>query len=100
MDVPTASLSAGGHVLATNVQYSLGSPWAPVPATQQIFSATGTSGAAIASAPFTPPDAPGEFHIQWPHRHPRQGHWFYSYVASVDTKVTIERCATYGNSRT
>ena len=81
MDVPTASLSAGGHTLATNVQYSLGSPWAPVLAIQQTFSAADESGAAIASAPFTPPNAPGEVHIHCPHRpHPLQAQRCYTYA--------------------
>ena len=60
VDVPSASLTVGGTPLAHGVQYSLGSKWVPVPATQQTFAASG-SAAPLASAPFTPPNAPEVF---------------------------------------
>ena len=60
VDVPSASLPVGGSPLAHGVQYSLGSKWVPVPATQQTFAASG-SAAPLASAPFTPPNAPEVF---------------------------------------
>ena len=62
-DVPVAGLRDGGSTgksLAQGVKYSLGSPWAPVDATQQTFTAVGGAGA-LASAPFTPPAAPQVF---------------------------------------
>ena len=55
---------------SSNVLYTLGSKWTPVPAEQQTFSATSSSaagnatdvaGGALASAPFTPPAAPEVF---------------------------------------
>ena len=62
VDVPSASLTVGGAPLAHGVQYSLGSKWVPVPATQQTFAASGSGSAApLASAPFTPPNAPEVF---------------------------------------
>ena len=62
VDVPSASLTVGGTPLAHGVQYSLGSKWVPVPATQQTFAASGSGSAApLASAPFTPPNAPEVF---------------------------------------
>ena len=84
VDVKLADLQDGsGKTLASNVQYSLGSPWHPVPTTQQTFSASvgtesdvalqgvqvdsdtqavGTVGAGVlASAPFSPPVAPEVF---------------------------------------
>ena len=51
-----------GKTLATGVKFSLGSPWAPVGATQQTFSAVRAPGSvALASAPFAPPAAPQVF---------------------------------------
>ena len=90
VDVKFASLTDGsGKTLASQVQYSLGSTWAPVPATQQTFSALSDTravlaaessenrsgvygkdwvhgsaregGGALASAPFSPPMAPEVF---------------------------------------
>ena len=62
VDVPSASLAVGGTPLAHGVQYSLGSKWVPVPAAQQTFTASGSgSAASLASAPFTPPNAPEVF---------------------------------------
>eukprot|EP01045_Picozoa_sp_COSAG04_P018352 COSAG04_NODE_1693_length_5912_cov_5.083606_5_plen_117_part_00 len=52
----------GGRQLADQVQYSLGSKWAPVATGQQTFSATSdtaaegaAAGTPLASAPFAPP---------------------------------------------
>ena len=71
VDVKAAGLQDGaGKALASNVLYTLGSKWTPVPAEQQTFSATSSSaagnatdvaGGALASAPFTPPAAPEVF---------------------------------------
>ena len=69
-DVKFAGLSVGGRQLADQVQYSLGSKWAPVATGQQTFSAssdTAAEGAAggtpLASAPFAPPQAPEVFTV-------------------------------------
>ena len=44
VDVKFASLQDGsGQTLASNVQYTLGSPWHPVPATQQTFTASSST---------------------------------------------------------
>jgi len=78
VDVPLAGLQDGkGALLADQVKYTLGSKWAPVPATQQTFSAVadaaatsasggaagseGGASAVLASAPFTPPGSPQVF---------------------------------------
>lgn len=80
VDVKMASLQDGnGQTLASNVQYTLGSRWHPVPATQQTFSASastvsnassplgahvvgaGIGAGILASAPFSPPAAPEVF---------------------------------------
>ena len=71
VDVKAAGLQDGaGKALVSNVLYTLGSKWVPVPAEQQTFSAASSSaagnatdvaGGALASAPFTPPAAPEVF---------------------------------------
>ena len=61
MDVSSASLSVAGAPLVKGVQYSLGSPWKPVSTAQQTFVASDASQTVIASAPFTPPNAPEAF---------------------------------------
>ena len=64
LDVPFAKLLDGaGKPLADQVQYSLGSPWVPVPAGQQTFTAVADGGTARATAPFSPPNAPEVFSV-------------------------------------
>ena len=58
VDIPEAGLKGqDGKTLADNIQYTLGSTWSSVPATQQTLSATANA-AVIASTTVTPPSAP------------------------------------------
>jgi len=62
--VKVAGLADGaGTQLVSDVKFSLGSKWVPVPASHDTFSASSSldKGAALASATFTPPDAPEVF---------------------------------------
>ena len=61
-DVKTAGMSVGGKTTASDVVYSLGSTWTPVPAATQQFSfVDSTTKAVLGTASETPPAAPLAF---------------------------------------